>query len=102
MSPARHPRRQRRHQPKAAPKWNDTRLVKECLSGNESAWAQLIDKYKELIYSIPIKYNLPSRKAADVFQSTCVELLVRLPELREPARFPKWLMQSRSSRSVTA
>jgi len=31
---------------KAAPKWNDTRLVKECLSGNESAWAQLIDKYK--------------------------------------------------------
>jgi len=78
---------------KAAPKWNDTRLVKECLSGNESAWAQLIDKYKALIYSIPIKYNLPKQEAADVFQSTCVELLVRLPELREPRALPKWLMQ---------
>src|SRR6202158_1453493 len=76
-----------------ASKWNDTRLVKECLSGNEAAWAQLIDKYKALIYSIPVKYNLPPQEAADVFQSTCVELLVRLPELREPRALPKWLMQ---------
>jgi RNA polymerase sigma factor (sigma-70 family) len=67
--------------------------VKECLRGNEAAWAQLIDKYKALIYSIPIKYNLPPHEAADVFQSTCVELLVRLPELREPRALPKWLMQ---------
>ena len=78
---------------KPAKKWNDTRLVKECLSGNEAAWALLIDKYKALIYSIPIKYNLPPQEAADVFQSTCVELLTRLPELREPKALPKWLMQ---------
>ena len=78
---------------KPAPQWNDTRLVKECLSGNESAWSQLLDKYKALIYSIPIKYNLPPQEAADVFQATCVELLVRLPELREPRALPKWLMQ---------
>src|SRR5258707_13732703 len=75
-------------------KLNDTRLVKECLSGDEAAWAQLIDKYKALIYSIPIKYNLPPQEAADVFQSTCVELLVRLSELRDPRALPKWLMQS--------
>jgi len=73
--------------------WNDTRLVKECLAGNEAAWAQLIDKYKALIYSIPIKYGLPAHDAADVFQATCTELLVRLPELREPRALPKWLMQ---------
>ena len=78
---------------KPANKWNDTRLVKECLSGNETAWSQLIDKYKALIYSIPIKYNLPPQEAADVFQATCVELLVRLPELRQPRALPKWLMQ---------
>src|SRR6266404_999285 len=64
--------------------WDDTRLVKECLDGNEEAWSQLIDKYKALIYSIPVKYGLPPHEAADVFQSTCVELLTRLPE---------WLMQ---------
>jgi RNA polymerase sigma factor (sigma-70 family) len=72
---------------------NDARLVKECLSGNEEAWSQLIDKYKALIYSIPLKYSLTQQEAADVFQATCVELLVRLPELREPRALPKWLMQ---------
>jgi RNA polymerase sigma factor (sigma-70 family) len=76
-----------------APAWNDTRLVKECLRGNEEAWSLLIDKYKALIYSIPVKYGLPPHEAADVFQATCVELLTRLPELREPRALPKWLMQ---------
>jgi RNA polymerase sigma factor (sigma-70 family) len=92
MSPA-HTKAPDKASANPASKWNDTRLVKECLSGNEAAWAQLIDKYKALIYSIPVKYNLPPHEAADVFQSTCVELLVRLPELREPRALPKWLMQ---------
>jgi len=78
---------------KAPAAWDDTRLVKECLSGNEEAWSLLIDKYKALIYSIPVKYNLSWQEAADVFQATCTELLVRLPELREPRALPKWLMQ---------
>jgi RNA polymerase sigma factor (sigma-70 family) len=78
---------------KPAAAWNDTRLVRECLSGNEQAWSQLIEKYKALIYSIPVKYGLPPDEAADVFQTTCMELLTRLPQLREPSALPKWLMQ---------
>jgi len=72
---------------------DDTRLVKQCLSGSEEAWSSLIEKYKALIYSIPVKYGLPPHEAAEVFQSTCVELFTRLPELREPRALPKWLMQ---------
>jgi RNA polymerase sigma factor (sigma-70 family) len=72
---------------------DDTRLVRECIAGNEEAWSLLIDKYKALIYSIPVKYGLPPHEAADVFQSTCTELLTRLPDLREPRALPKWLMQ---------
>jgi RNA polymerase sigma factor (sigma-70 family) len=73
--------------------WDDTRLVKECLAGNEQAWSLLIEKYKALIYSIPVKYGLPPQEAADVFQATCMELLSRMAELREPRALPKWLMQ---------
>ncbi|HEV2197466.1 MAG TPA: sigma-70 family RNA polymerase sigma factor [Candidatus Acidoferrum sp.] len=72
---------------------NDTLLVKECLAGSEEAWLLLIEKYKALIYSIPVKYGLPPQEAADVFQATCTELLARLPEIREPRALPKWLMQ---------
>jgi RNA polymerase sigma factor (sigma-70 family) len=72
---------------------SDAHLVKECLAGSEEAWSLLIEKYKSLIYSIPIKYGLPAHEAADIFQATCMELLTRLPELREPRALPKWLMQ---------
>jgi RNA polymerase sigma factor (sigma-70 family) len=79
--------------PKSNKPWTDARLVKACLAGNEEAWSQLIDKYKALIYSIPVKYRLPPHEATEVFQATCVELLHRLPELRQPRALPKWLMQ---------
>ena len=78
---------------KQAAAWTDTRLVRECLSGSEQAWSLLIEKYKALIYSIPVRYGLPPHEAADVFQATCMELLTRLPQLREPDALPKWLMQ---------
>ena len=51
----------------------------------------LIEKYKALIYSVPVKYRLPPQEAAEVFQATCVELLERLPQLRKPRALPKWL-----------
>lgn len=53
--------------------WDDARLVKECFLGNEEAWSALIEKYKALIYSIPIKYRLSQHDASDVFQATCLE-----------------------------
>ena len=77
----------------AAAAGDDVRLVRECLSGSEEAWSLLIEKYKALIYSIPVKCGLPAHEAADVFQITCMELLVRLPELREPRALPQWLIQ---------
>jgi RNA polymerase sigma factor (sigma-70 family) len=72
--------------------WSDERLVSECLKGNEQAWSALIDKYKNLIYSIPIKLGM-YEEAPEIFQAVCVDLLVDLPKLREPRALPKWLMQ---------
>ena len=73
--------------------WTDTRLVKECLAGSEDAWSALVDKYEALIFSIPIKYQMPPQEAADIFQSVCMELLASLPNLREPKALPAWLIQ---------
>ncbi|MGA8232336.1 MAG: sigma-70 family RNA polymerase sigma factor [Candidatus Acidiferrales bacterium] len=73
--------------------WPDTRLVKECLEGSEQAWSALIEHYKNLIFSIPIKYGFSPDDASDVFQAVCLELLSDLPKLREPKALPKWIMQ---------
>ena len=73
--------------------WSDERLVAECLNRNSAAWSALIDKYKNLIYSVPIKLGL-HQEAADVFQSVCLDLLKQLPEIRQPRALPKWIMQN--------
>ena len=73
--------------------WPDTRLVRECLRGNEEAWSVLIDKYKNLIFSIPIKYGFSPDDSTDIFQAVCLELLADLPKLRKPKALPKWIMQ---------
>jgi RNA polymerase sigma factor (sigma-70 family) len=75
------------------PQWTDQRLVPECLKGNQEAWSALIDKYKNLIYSVPIKLRMYD-DAADIFQAVCVDLLTGLPKLREPKALPKWIMQA--------
>lgn len=80
--------------------WTDSRLVRECIRGNEEAWAALIDKYKRLIYSIPVKYGLSVDEANDIFQSVCMDLLSELPKLREPKALPKWIMQVTSHRCL--
>ncbi|HTR67498.1 MAG TPA: sigma-70 family RNA polymerase sigma factor [Terriglobales bacterium] len=74
--------------------WSNDRLVAECLKGNQEAWSGLIDKYKNLIFSVPLKFGLSREDAADVFQSVCLDLLTDLPQLREPKALPKWLMQA--------
>ena len=73
--------------------WPDPRLVRECLKGNEEAWSALVDKYKNLIFSIPVKYGFSPDDATDIFQSVCLELLSQLPNLRNPQALPKWIMQ---------
>lgn len=72
---------------------SDADLVQECLRGDENAWPALIDRYKNLIYSIPLKYRFSSDDAADIFQSVCVELLSELPNLRRAEALPKWIIQ---------
>ena len=70
----------------------DEWLVQGCLRGDREAWEVLIDKYKRLIYSIPIKYGASSADAADVFQAVCIEVLHSLPQLKNVQSLRSWLI----------
>lgn len=75
-----------------AASWSDTRLVRECLDGNEQAWAALIERYKRLIYSIPMKYGGSPEDAADIFQAVCLEMFSELAKLRKTESLRSWLI----------
>ena len=72
----------------------DSELVSACLSGDEEAWSELVDRYSRLIYSIPLRQGLSREDAADVFQAVCLDLVAELPKLREPQALPAWLIRT--------
>ena len=71
---------------------SDSYLVAQCLEGNERGWEELIQKYKRLIYSIPIKYGATSADAADIMQSVYLELFSELSKLRKAESLKSWLV----------
>lgn len=72
--------------------WSDARLIRGCLKGDDRAWSALLDKYRNLIFSIPLKYGASREDAADIFQAVSLELFSELPRLRKQAAFRGWLI----------
>src|ERR1700760_507376 len=70
----------------------DHELIADCLQGDHQAWAELITRYRRLIYSIPIKARLSPDDAADIFQSVCLKLYEKLATLREYDKIRSWLI----------
>ena len=90
-----------------APAWpsttySDEMLIKGCLEGREEAWSGLIEKYKTLIFSVPLKVGLSREEAADTFQSVCARLARELPRLRNARALPQWLIQITTHESFRA
>ena len=72
---------------------SDEQLVRDCLKGKAAAWSDLILRYKNLIFSIPIRYGFSEEDSADIFQAVCMDLLAELPRLRQPKALAGWLIQ---------
>lgn len=75
-----------------SPSWSDEDLVAGCLAGEQRAWTALVAKYKNLVYSVPMKYRMTQEDAADIFQAVWLELYNELPRLRQAGAVRSWLM----------
>jgi RNA polymerase sigma factor (sigma-70 family) len=71
---------------------SDAQLIARCLQHDEDAWAELVTRYERLVYTVPIRYGLPSELAGEVFQQVFVTLLEKLPQIEQPDRIAAWLV----------
>ncbi len=69
-----------------------TALISRCLDGDERAWAQLVQQYTRLVYSIAYKSGLGDEDAADLVQNVFTIVLRRLESLQHVERFSAWLI----------
>lgn len=71
--------------------WSDQELIQRCLAGDELAWSVLVDRYKNLVYSVILKYGTLPDEAADLFQSVWLDAYHDLAKLRDESSVRSWL-----------
>lgn len=79
---------------------SDEELVAKCRKRDGNAWSVLVERYKGLVYSIPVRFRMPAEDAADVFQSVWLDLYSELDRLREPAAVRGWLLSATSHKCL--
>lgn len=72
--------------------YTDAVLCEECLAGSEEAWAILLERYQNLIYSIPLKFHFSADETAEIFQAVVLDLFTGLEKLREREKLHHWLV----------
>ena len=80
--------------------YSDSVLCAECLAGSEDAWAALLARYQNLIYSIPLKFHLNEDEAAEIFQAVALDLFTGLEKLREREKLKSWLISVARHRCI--
>ncbi len=68
-----------------------TDLVTRARNDDKRAWDDLVERYAPLVWSICRRHQLNDADATDVNQSTWLQLISQLDNIREPAALPGWL-----------
>jgi RNA polymerase sigma factor (sigma-70 family) len=68
-----------------------TDLVANAKKGDGRAWAELVERYAPLVWSICRSYHLGRADAEDVAQTVWLRLVDKLDRLRNPDALPGWL-----------
>ncbi len=69
----------------------DWDLIQACRQGDELAWQQVVNRYKRLVFSIPLTYGLNQNDAADIVQLTFMMLMQGLDGLHQDSHLGGWL-----------
>ena|SRR3989449_430117 len=73
---------------------SDSELVARCRSGDQQAWADLVERFSRYVYAISVQaFRLPEADAEDVFQEVFARAYEHLDALRDDAAVRPWLAQ---------
>jgi RNA polymerase sigma-70 factor (ECF subfamily) len=69
----------------------DGYIVSECLNGDKSAFALLVDKYKAAVFAIAYSKLLNFHDAEDIAQEVFIKAFQKLGMLKNYDKFIVWL-----------
>jgi RNA polymerase sigma-70 factor (ECF subfamily) len=79
----------------------DDALIRKAIGGDDAAFAVLMERYADLVFSVVVGIVRNETDAADVAQETFVRAYRALPRFRGDAKFSSWLYRIAVNRSLT-
>lgn len=70
---------------------DDIALIRNCLKGNTDTYELLVDKYKEMIYTMAYRMTGDSEAADDIAQESFISAYGALKEFKGNSKFSTWL-----------
>ena len=72
----------------------DAQLVARCRAGDQSAWAELVERFSRYVYAIATQaFRLSEHDAEDVFQEVFARTYQHLDRLRDDEAIRPWIAQ---------
>lgn len=69
----------------------DTWYIKSVLSGDVNAYAHLVDRYKDMVFSLAVRMVRNNEEAEEAAQDTFVKAFQSLHRFRGQAKFSTWI-----------
>ena len=70
-----------------------SKLVRQARAGQLDAQGELIKQFEPTVFAVVLRRLRNRTEASDVTQDVFIQALRKLPQLRDPERFPGWLRQ---------
>lgn len=72
---------------------DDYELVKQSLNGNNDAFAELLSRYKNLVYSVVLRMVNDSEEANDLAQEVFIKIYKNLDKYHPDYKFSTWIIR---------
>ena len=72
---------------------DDLGLVRRCRDGDESAFTEIVERYRDLVYGLAYKMTRAGEEAEDLAQEVFLRLHRGLPYFRGDAKLSTWIFR---------
>jgi len=80
----------------------DYEIIKTCLEGDQSAFSELVSRYKNLVYSIILRMVADKEEANDLAQEVFIKVYKNLDKYYPEFAFSTWIMRITTNHVIDA
>lgn len=73
--------------------YTDVQVIEKCLNGDKTAFSYIVDRYKNLVYSIILRMTNNKEEANDLAQEVFTKVFVNLAKYHDQYKFSTWLIK---------